>query len=187
MPPEHEKPGAAVTAPSSSAPVATAILKVEPGGNCPCTARLLRGRWRSWTSARHSSGRMPRAKTFGSKAGWETMTRISPLRGSRATIAPAASPRARSAASWRSRSSVSVSVLPGTSGTSWRTRMRRPRASTSTCCPPGIPRRSPSQDFSRLALPTRSPDRYPLAPSLRSASLTSPTYPRRWLASGPKG
>ena len=73
MPPEHDIPVNGVTTPSSRAPVATATLNVDPGGNCPCTARLFSGCFLSWTSARHSSRRIPRANTFGSYAGCETV------------------------------------------------------------------------------------------------------------------
>src|SRR5256885_7848015 len=67
MPPVQVTPVKGVTTPSSSAPVATATLKVEPGGNTPCTARLLSGCFLSSTSVRHSALRMPRANTLGSK------------------------------------------------------------------------------------------------------------------------
>src|ERR1051326_3851490 len=53
MPPVQVMPVNGVTTPSSSAPVATATLKVDPGGNWPCTARLLSGCLASCTSARH--------------------------------------------------------------------------------------------------------------------------------------
>src|SRR5262249_52688538 len=48
------------------AAVPTAILKVDPGGNCPWTARLLRGCFGSCTRLRHSSRWMPRVKMFAS-------------------------------------------------------------------------------------------------------------------------
>ena len=49
--------------------MAMIILNVDPGGYCPWIARLLSGR--SWSLMRpfHSSDLIPRAKTFGSKAG----------------------------------------------------------------------------------------------------------------------
>ena len=43
MPPLQETLVDGVATPRSSAAAATAILNVDPGGNCPCTARLFRG------------------------------------------------------------------------------------------------------------------------------------------------
>src|SRR5580704_1081057 len=70
----------------------------------------------SLTSLFHSSREMRTAKSLGSNVGRLTMARISPLRGSMATMAPFLPSRASSAAICRSMSTVSLSCLPGTAG-----------------------------------------------------------------------
>ena len=54
-----------VTTPSSSAAIAIATLKVDPGEYLPCSARWFSGRSLSRLSRPHVSPSMPRAKTFG--------------------------------------------------------------------------------------------------------------------------
>ena len=64
------------------------ILKTEPGASCAWMALFSSGLPGSVTSAFHSLRVMRTANSLGSNAGRLTIARISPLRGSMATIAP---------------------------------------------------------------------------------------------------
>ena len=75
--------------PVSSPASDMASLNVEPGGNCPWSARLFSGLSLSVVRYCQSFRVRPTGNMFGSKPGFETIASTSPFRGSIATIAPA--------------------------------------------------------------------------------------------------
>src|SRR3990167_9253111 len=81
----------------SRAAEATTILNVEPGGYCPCRARLVSGWCGSVTICSHTAAVRPRDRVLGSKVGRLASTSTSPFVVSSATTAPASSPRRDSA------------------------------------------------------------------------------------------
>ncbi len=75
-------------APSCSPATDIRILNVDPGASCAWIALFSSGWSGSVINLFHSARSMRTAKAFGSKLGRDTSARISPLRGSMATIAP---------------------------------------------------------------------------------------------------
>src|SRR5208337_1718774 len=98
---------------SSRPATAMIILKVAPGGYCPRKARFSRRWLLSWLSRCHSWGGSPRSKASWEKVGEETMARILPERGSRATMAPALPSRQSSASCCMRLSKVRQTLAPG--------------------------------------------------------------------------
>ena len=158
-----DSPG--VYRPDSSAAAAVMALNVEAAGYSPAMARSSSGRPAPVSTRRTSRG-VPDWKTSGLKVGYDASASTAPVRGSRATpAAPVDTPdprtSSRSAASsafWTFRSIDRRSVSPGCAGvrdstprpTTW------PRASTSTCSRPSMPRRYCSYCASMPARPTVS-------------------------------
>ncbi|OGW43364.1 MAG: hypothetical protein A2X57_03590 [Nitrospirae bacterium GWD2_57_8] len=91
-----------------------------------------------------SFGEMPRGKRFGSKVGWLTSARISPVFGSMATTAPARVPSASSAASCTFRSMVRYRSVPGFGSSIPRSFTFRPDELIWIIRRPEAPRRSAS-------------------------------------------
>ena len=116
--------------PSCKPAVAMMILNTEPGASCAWMALFRSGWFSSVTSLFHSPRETRTANSLGSKDGRLTMARISPVRGSMATIAPFFPSRASSAAICRSISRVSFSCCPGTAGVSLRLCISLPRLFT---------------------------------------------------------
>ena len=167
--------------PSSSAAIATRGLTVEPGAYVPCSPLFCIGLRTSVARACHSFFRIPLEKTFGSNPGAETKARMSPVFGTIAITAPARFSIASSATFWMSASRVVWTIPPERGGTSSTSRLSLPAASTSTCRPPLIPRRTSSIPRSSPYFPTMSPIASHSSSDWSSSSrLTSPTYPKTW-------
>ena len=104
-PPVQRTCVAGVTVLDSNAAATITTLKVEPGGYCPWVARLLSGRPSSCTISTHCFAVNSLESTLGSKPGRLAMARISPVRGSNATMAPDSGPN-KSSAIFCSRTSI---------------------------------------------------------------------------------
>ena len=169
------KPSHCVEAVASGAPRRrparpTSSLKVEAGGNAACRARFSSG-WRgSFTQACHCSVSRPVMKRLGANPGWLSRTSTSPVFTSSATTAPARSPSARAAACCRRASSASRTRWPMTGGMRLNTSTRRPCASTSSYCAPGLPCSLSSNSRSTPLRPTFSVGRTPARTSSGPAS-----------------
>ena len=98
-----------------------------------------------WSSSErissHSVRETRRAKTFGSKAGDETIARISPVFGSSATALPTLSAKYSSAIFWSFRSIVRKSVLPGSGAVRSASPTSRPKESMTYVREPETPER----------------------------------------------
>ncbi len=174
--------------PSSRPATAATTLKRLPGAYWPWMTRFMSGVSGSLVRLTHRAGSMPLVKPLGSKAGSETMPRISPVWGSSATALPARPPKACSMAACSRPSRVSVRLGP--SRGSWRSASATstPRLLTTTLRKPSRPIRRWLYWASSPAWPTRSPGwRWVKAGCCSWASLISPTRPSEWAAAEASG